>query len=286
MLDENGDSIPFAGPARPVQVLGLTSVPGAGDSFLVVEEDRIARQIADRRAARERNAQLAANRKRISLDDLDKALAAGEVQQLNLIIKGDVSGSVEALEDALVNIDLGTDIEEVALRVIGRGVGAINENDINLAIASNAVVIGFNVRPAGKAGEIASREGVDVRYYTVIYQAIDEIEAALKGMLKPEFEEVQLGTAEVREVFRVPKIGNVAGSLVRSGTIRRNTKARLVRDGVVVADNLTVESLRRFKDDATEVREGFECGIGLGSYNDIKIDDVIETFEQREKPRT
>jgi translation initiation factor IF-2 len=286
MLDENGDSIPFAGPARPVQVLGLTSVPGAGDSFLVVEEDRIARQIADRRAARERNAQLAASRKRISLDDLDKALAAGEVQQLNLIIKGDVSGSVEALEDALVNIDLGTDIEEVALRVIGRGVGAINENDINLAIASNAVVIGFNVRPAGKAGEIAAREGVDVRYYTVIYQAIDEIEAALKGMLKPEFEEVQLGTAEVREVFRVPRIGNVAGSLVRSGTIRRNSKARLVRDGVVVADNLTVESLRRFKDDATEVREGFECGIGLGSYNDIKVDDVIETFEQREKPRT
>jgi len=285
-LDENGDSIPFAGPARPVQVLGLTSVPGAGDSFLVVEEDRIARQIADRRAARERNAQLAASRKRISLDDLDKALAAGEVQQLNLIIKGDVSGSVEALEDALVNIDLGTDIEEVALRVIGRGVGAINENDINLAIASNAVVIGFNVRPAGKAGEIAAREGVDVRYYTVIYQAIDEIEAALKGMLKPEFEEVQLGTAEVREVFRVPRIGNVAGSLVRSGTIRRNSKARLVRDGVVVADNLTVESLRRFKDDATEVREGFECGIGLGSYNDIKVDDVIETFEQREKPRT
>jgi translation initiation factor IF-2 len=286
MLDENGDPLDFAGPARPVQVLGLTSVPGAGDSFLVVEEDRIARQIADRRAARERNAQLAANRKRISLDDLDKALAAGEVQQLNLIIKGDVSGSVEALEDALVNIDLGTDSEEVALRVIGRGVGAINENDINLAIASNAVVIGFNVRPAGKAGEIAAREGVDVRYYTVIYQAIDEIEAALKGMLKPEFEEVQLGTAEVREVFRVPRIGNVAGSLVRSGTIRRNSKARLVRDGVVVADNLTVESLRRFKDDATEVREGFECGIGLGSFNDIKIDDVIETFEQREKPRT
>jgi translation initiation factor IF-2 len=286
MLDENGDNLDFAGPARPVQVLGLTSVPGAGDSFLVVEEDRTARQIADRRAARERNAQLAANRKRISLDDLDKALAAGEVQQLNLIIKGDVSGSVEALEDALVNIDLGTDSEEVALRVIGRGVGAINENDINLAIASNAVVIGFNVRPAGKAGEIAAREGVDVRYYTVIYQAIDEVESALKGMLKPEFEEVQLGTAEVREVFRVPRIGNVAGSLVRTGIIRRNSKARLIRDGVVVADNLTVESLRRFKDDATEVRDGYECGIGLGSFNDIKVDDVIETFEQREKPRT
>jgi translation initiation factor IF-2 len=284
MLDENGDQVDEAGPSRPVQVLGLTSVPDAGDSFLVVEEDRIARQIADRRQARERNAALAANRRRISLDDLDKALAAGEVQQLNLIIKGDVSGSVEALEDALTKIDIGED--QVSLRVISRGVGAINENDINLAIASNAVIIGFNVRPAGKAGEAAEREGVDIRYYTVIYQAIDEIEAALKGMLKPEYEEVQLGTAEVREVFRVPRVGNIAGSLVRSGTIRRNSKARLVRDGAVVADNLTIDSLKRFKDDATEVREGYECGIGLGSFNDIKLGDVIETFELREKPRS
>jgi translation initiation factor IF-2 len=285
MLNENGDTVDVAGPSRPVQVLGLTSVPNAGDSFLVVEEDRVARQIADRRQARERNAQLAAGRRRISLDDLDKALAAGEVEQLNLIIKGDVAGSVEALEDSLVNIDLGDARDEVSLRVIGRGVGAITENDINLAVASDAVVIGFNVRPEGKAREAAEREGVDVRYYTVIYQAIDEIEAALKGMLKPEFEEVQLGTAEVREVFRVPRIGNVAGSLVRSGVIRRNSKARLIRDGIVVAENLTVDSLRRFKDDATEVREGFECGIGLGSFNDIKLDDVIETFELREKPR-
>jgi translation initiation factor IF-2 len=285
MLDENGDAVEAAGPSRPVQVLGLTSVPGAGDSFLVVDEDRIARQIADRRQARERNAQLAATRRRISLEDLDRRLAEGDVQQLNLIIKGDVSGSVEALEDALLKIDVGSAADEVSLRVIGRGVGAINENDINLAIASDAVIIGFNVRPAGRAGEVAAREGVDIRYYTVIYQAIDEIEAALRGMLKPQFEEVQLGTAEVREVFRVPRVGNIAGSLVRSGTIRRNSKARLIRNGVVVADNLMVESLKRFKDDATDVREGFECGIGLGSYNDIKIDDVIETFELREKPR-
>jgi translation initiation factor IF-2 len=284
MLDENGDPVDEADPSRPVQVLGLTSVPGAGDSFLVVEEDRIARQIADRRQARERNAQLAASRRRISLDDLDKALAAGEVQQLNLIIKGDVSGSVEALEDALLKIDIGEDA--VSLRVIGRGVGAITENDINLAIASNAVILGFNVRPEGKAREAADREGIDVRYYSVIYQAIEEIEAALKGMLKPEFEEVQLGTAEVREVFRVPRVGNVAGAIVRSGVIRRNSKARLIRNGVVVADNLSVDSLKRFKDDATEVREGFECGIGLGSFNDIKVEDVIETFEQREKERS
>ena len=286
MLDENGELVDTAGPSRPVQILGLTSVPGAGDSFLVVDEDRVARQIADRRQARERNAQLAATRRRISLDDLDRAFAAGEVQQLNLIIKGDVSGSVEALEDALLKIDIGENSDQVSLRVIGRGVGAINENDINLAIASNAVILVYNVRPAGKAGEAAVREGVDIRYYTVIYQAIDEIEAALKGMLKPEFEEVQLGSAEVREVFRVPRVGNVAGALVRSGTIRRHSKARLIRDGVVVADNLGVDSLKRFKDDATEVREGFECGIGLGSYNDIKIGDVIETFELREKPRT
>jgi translation initiation factor IF-2 len=286
MLDENGEPVDTAGPSRPVQILGLTSVPGAGDSFLVVDEDRVARQIADRRQARERNAQLAAARRRISLDDLDRAFAAGEVQQLNLIIKGDVSGSVEALEDALLKIDIGENSDQVSLRVIGRGVGAINENDVNLAIASDAVILGYNVRPAGKAGEAAVREGVDIRYYTVIYQAIDEIEAALKGMLKPEFEEVQLGTAEVREVFRVPRVGNVAGALVRSGSIRRHSKARLIRDGVVVADNLMVDSLKRFKDDATEVREGFECGIGLGSYNDIKIGDMIETFELREKPRT
>ncbi|MDP9432455.1 MAG: translation initiation factor IF-2, partial [Actinomycetota bacterium] len=171
------------------------------------------------------------------------------------------------------------------LRIIHRGVGAITENDVTLAKASDAIILGFNVRPEGTARDLADRERVDVRLYRVIYQAIEDIEAALKGMLKPEYEEVQLGTAEVREVFRVPRIGNVAGSLVRSGTIVRNSKARLVRDGVVVADNLTVESLKRFKEDAREVLEGYECGIGLGSFNDIKMDDVIETFEMREKPR-
>jgi translation initiation factor IF-2 len=174
----------------------------------------------------------------------------------------------------------------VGIRVLHRGVGAINQNDVNLAMTSGAVIIGFNVRPEGKVGELAAREGVDVRYYSIIYQAIDEIEAALKGMLKAEYEEVQLGTAEIREVFRVPRIGNVAGCLVRSGTITRNSRARVIRDGAVVADNLTVDSLRRFKEDVTEVREGFECGIGLGTFNDIKVDDIIETFEMREKPRT
>ncbi|WP_239404479.1 translation initiation factor IF-2, partial [Frankia sp. Cj3] len=283
MLDEHGDPVHEAGPARPVQVLGFTSVPDAGDNFLVVPEDRVARQIAERRQARERNAELAMSRGRPTLETILERMKEGEKTQLNLILKGDVSGSVETVEDSLLKIDVG---DEVSLRIIGRGVGAITENDVNLASASDAVILGFNVRAEGKARELAERERVDVRYYSVIYQAIEDIENALKGMLKPVYEEVQLGTAEVREVFRVPRIGNVAGCLVRSGIIRRNSKARLVRDGVVVADNLTVESLKRFKDDATEVREGYECGIGLGSFNDIKIDDVIETFEQREVPRS
>jgi translation initiation factor IF-2 len=267
----------------PVQVLGFTSVPGAGDNFLVVPEDRVARQIAERRQARERAAELAMSRGRPTLESILDKMKEGERAQLNLILKGDVSGAVEALEDALLKIDVG---EEVSLRIIDRGVGAITETNVMLAAASDAIIIGFNVRPQGKATELAEREGVEVRYYSVIYQAIEDVEAALKGMLKPIYEEVQLGTAEVREVFRVPRIGNVAGCLVRTGTINRNSRARLVRDGVVVADNLRVESLRRFKDDVTEVREGYECGIGLGSYNDIKVEDVIETFEQREVPRT
>src|SRR4051812_2886322 len=282
MLDENGDVLDVALPSRPVQVLGLTSVPRAGDTFIVAPDDRTARQIAEKREAVERSAMLAKRRKRISLEDFTKALEQGKVQTLNLILKGDVSGSVEALEDALSKIDIG---EEVQLRVLDRGVGAITQNDVNLATVDNAVIIGFNVRPTGRVGELAEREGVDIRYYSIIYQAIDDVEAALKGMLKPEYEEVQLGTAEVREVFRSSKFGNIAGCIVRSGEIRRNAKARLLRDGVVVNDNLLIDSLRRFKDDVTEVREGYECGIGLGSFNDIQNEDVIETFELREKPR-
>jgi translation initiation factor IF-2 len=282
MLDEDGNPVEEALPSRPVQVLGLTSVPGAGDTFLVVEEDRTARQIAQTRQARERNAQLAKSRARRTLEDFLKSLEEGELRELNLILKGDVSGSVEALEDALLKIEVG---DGVSLRVIHRGVGAITKSDVTLASASDAVVVGFNVRPEGKVAEFAAQEGVDVRFYSVIYQAIDEIEAALRGMLKPEFEEVQLGTAEVREVFKSSKFGTIAGCLVRSGEIRRNTKARLVRDGAVVANDLSIATLRRFKDDVTEVREGFECGINLGSYGDVKVDDVIETYEMREKAR-
>lgn len=282
MSDENGEPVAAATPSRPVQVQGLSSVPRAGDTFLVTEEDRTARQIAEKREAAERNAQLAKARKRISLEDFTRALEEGKVEALNLIIKGDVSGAVEALEESLMKIEVD---ESVQLRILHRGVGAVTESDIDLATIDNAIVIGFNVRPDVKARERAAREGVDVRFYNVIYNAIDDIENSLKGMLKPEFEEVQSGVAEIREVFRSSKFGNIAGVIVRSGTITRNAKARVIRDGVVVGDNLAIESLRRFKDDVTEVRTDFEAGIGLGKYNDIQVGDEIETIEMREKPR-
>ena len=282
MVDEHGELIEEAGPSRPVQVLGLTSVPRAGDKFLVASDDRTARQIAEKRQAAERNAQLAKTRKKVSLEDLQKILEQGAIETLNLILKGDVSGSVEALEDALLKVDVGEDVD---LRIIHRGVGSITEHDVTLASASEAIIIGFNVRPEGRARELSDREGVDIRYYSVIYQAIEDIENALKGMLKPEYEEVELGSAEVREVFRSSKFGTIAGSLVRNGEIRRGTRARVVRDGTVVAESVEITGLRRFKDDVTEVREGFECGINLGNFNDVKVDDVIETFEMREKPR-
>ncbi len=282
MFDENGESVEFATPARPVAVLGLTSVPRAGDTFIVTDDDRTARQIAEKREAVERNALLARSRKRISLEDFTKALEDGKVESLNLIIKGDVSGAVEALEESLLKIEVD---DSVQLRIIHRGVGAVTESDVNLATVDNAIIIGFNVRPDTKARERAQREGVDVRFYSVIYAALEDVENSLKGMLKPEFEEVQSGVAEIREVFRSSKFGNVAGVIVRSGVITRNAKARVIRDGVVVGDNLAIESLRRFKDDVTEVRTDFEAGIGLGKFNDIQIGDEIETIEMKEKPR-
>ncbi|TPG09307.1 translation initiation factor IF-2 [Curtobacterium flaccumfaciens] len=282
MTDENGVAVKAATPSRPVQVQGLSSVPRAGDTFLVTEEDRTARQIAEKREAAERNALLAKSRKRISLEDFTRALEEGKVESLNLIIKGDVSGAVEALEQSLLDIEVD---DSVQLRILHRGVGAITESDIDLATIDNAIVIGFNVRPDVKARERAAREGIDVRFYSVIYNALDDIEQSLKGMLKPEYEEVQSGVAEIREVFRSSKFGNIAGVIVRSGTITRNAKARVIREGVVVADGLAIESLRRFKDDVTEVRTDFEAGIGLGKFNDIQIGDEVETTELVEKPR-
>ncbi len=279
MVDEHGDDVTAAYPSRPVQVIGFTSVPGAGDNLLVVDEDRTARQIADRRNARKRNALAARSRKRISLEDLDSALK--ETSQLNLILKGDNSGTVEALEEALLGIEID---DEVSLRVIDRGVGGVTETNVNLAAASDAIIIGFNVRAEGKATELANREGVEIRYYSVIYRAIEEIEAALKGMLKPVYEEVELGRTEIRAIFKSSKVGNIAGCMVQSGVVRRNAKARLLRDNTVIAETATISSLRREKDDVTEVREGFECGLTI-TYSDIKVGDIIETYEMVEKAR-
>ena len=278
MLDEHGENVSEAGPSRPVQVLGFTSVPDAGDTFLVTDEDRTARQIAEKRQAAERNAQLAKARKKVSLEDF---MEQSKISTLNLILKGDVSGSVEALEDALMQLDVGA---EVDLRVIHRGVGAITKSDITLASASTAVVIGFNVKPEPQTAVYAEQEGVEVRYYEVIYKAIEDIELSLKGLLKPEYEEAILGSAEVREIFKSSKAGNIAGSLVKDGFIRRNAKARVLRDGASIAEELTVESLKRFKEDATEVKEGYECGIGLG-FKELAVGDLIQCYEMREKKR-
>ncbi len=279
MLDENGDSVENAGPSRPVQVLGFTSVPSAGDTFLVADEDRTARQIAEKRQAAERNAQLAKARKKVSLEDF---MEQSKVSTLNLILKGDVSGSVEALEEALMALDVGA---EVDLRVIHRGVGAITKSDITLASASTAVVIGFNVKPEPQTAIFADQEGVEVRFYSVIYQAIDDVELSLKGLLKPIYEEFVLGNAEVREIFKSSKAGNIAGSIVKDGVIRRNAKARILRGEKTLVDDLTIDSLKRFKDDATEVKEGFECGIGLGNMKEIAVGDMIQVFEMREVKR-
>ncbi len=283
MLDEYGENIEEATPSRPAMVLGLSGVPGAGQNFLVVEDDRMARQIAEKREARERAALQAKRRVRRTLEDFMASMEKGESQELNLILKGDVSGSVEALEDSLAKIDVG---DEVSLRVIDRGVGAITETNVDLAAASDAIIIGFNVRPQGKATERADKEGVEIRYYSVIYQAIEEIEAALKGMLKPEYEEVSLGQAEIRAIFRSSRIGNIAGCMVTSGTIRRNARVRLIRDGAVVVESAELASLRREKDDVSEAREGFECGLVIKGFNDIKEGDIVEAFELREIPRS
>lgn len=282
MIDDDGNTVAEAPPSMPVQVLGLTSVSGAGDNFLVVEDDRKARQIAERRESRMRAAQLARSTRRKTLDQLFEQLAKGETQELKLILKGDTAGSVEALEDELLKIEVG---DEVSLRIIDRGVGAITETNVTLASASDAVIIGYNVRPQGKATRLADSEGVDIRYYSVIYQAVDDVEAALKGMLKPEFEEQTRGQAEIREIFRSSKVGVIAGCMIIDGIIRRHAQARLLRDGIVVAET-SINTLRREKDDVVEVREGYECGITLTNYSDIRIGDVIETFEMVEKPRS
>jgi translation initiation factor IF-2 len=279
MLDENGRPVTEAGPAKPVQVLGWTAVPGAGDEFRIVSDDREARHIAQEREARARAAELVASRPP-GLQDLIAMTREGEVPELNLIIKADVQGSLEALVDALEKLPQ----DEVRIRILHRGAGAITEGDVTLAIASQAVVVGFNVRPDANAATLAEREGVDVRLYRVIYEAIDDIRQALSGLLAPEEQVVEIGRAEVRVTFRIPRAGTIAGCYVTRGPISRGARARLVRDGVIVYEG-RVASLRRFKEDVREVAEGFECGIGLENFNDVKEGDVIETYEVREVAR-
>ncbi|SCC79726.1 translation initiation factor IF-2 [Bifidobacterium commune] len=282
MLDENGKHMKTADPSTPVQVLGLTSVPSAGDLFLVAPEDRTARQIAEKRQASERAAQLAKRRKIVSLESLKEQFAKSEVDMLNIIIKGDSSGSVEALEESLMKIEVS---DEVGIQVIHRGVGAINQNDVNLASVDKAVIIGFNVRPNRQVADLAEREGVEVKYYSIIYKAIEDIEASLTGMLKPEYEEVTTSHSEIREIFRSSKFGNIAGVMVQDGEVKRGTKARILRNGVTTVNDLEISTLRRFKDDVQSVKEGYEAGINLGSFNDIQEGDIIETFEMKEIER-
>ncbi len=282
MLDENGNHMKAAAPSTPVQVLGLTSVPTAGDLFLVAPDDRAARQIAEKRQATERAAQLAKRRKVVSLESLKEQFAKSEVDMLNIVIKGDSSGSVEALEDSLMKIDVS---EEVGIQVIHRGVGAITQNDVNLASVDKAVIIGFNVRPNRQVADLAEREGVEIKYYSIIYKAIEDVEASLKGMLKPEYEEVVTSHSEIREIFRSSKFGNIAGVMVQDGEVKRGTKCRILRNGVATVNDLEISSLRRFKDDVQSVKEGYEAGINLGTFNDIEIGDIIETFEMREIER-
>ncbi|MGV3207814.1 translation initiation factor IF-2, partial [Corynebacterium sp. 11266D000AW] len=279
MLDEFGNDVEEAGPSRPVQVQGLNGVPGAGDNLLVVEDDRVARQIAAQRDARKRSAMQAKARKRVSLEDLDAVLK--ETSTLNLILKGDNAGSVEALEDALLDIEVD---DEVQLNVIDRGVGAVTQTNVTLAAASDAVIIAFNVRAEGKATNEANQEGVDIRYYTVIYRAIEDVEKALKGMLKPIYEERETGAAEIRALFKSSAVGTIAGCMVTEGQVKRNGKVRIVRDGNVIASDARIESLRHEKDDANEINAGYECGMVL-SFPDIQVGDQIQAYEEVEVPR-
>lgn len=276
MFDDHGRKVTKVGPSTPVEVLGFADVPEAGDTFTVVEDERKARHISSVRQEKQRTKQLTQTG-RVTLDDLYRRISAGEVKELNLIIKGDVQGSVEALWDAFSKLSS----EKVRLRLIHGSTGGITESDIMLASASNAIVIGFNVRPMAKAAELAAQEQVDMRLYTVIYEAISDVEKAMVGLLEPTYTEKILGKAEVRALFHISRVGVIAGCYVREGTIRRNTQGRVIRDGIVVYEGRIV-SLRRLKDDAEEVVSGFECGISLGRYQDVKEGDIIESFALEE----
>ncbi|HAP74516.1 MAG TPA: translation initiation factor IF-2, partial [Acidimicrobiaceae bacterium] len=283
MINDRGEQVKTAGPSTPVQVLGLQSVPNAGDEFRSSETEKTARTVAE---AREQRQRLKAQRgdarvqKGVKLEDIFSQIQAGEVATLNLVLKADVQGSLEAVTESLRRLER----DEVKLAFVHRAVGAITENDISLAATTNATLIGFNVRPDRKAREMAGSEGVEIRTYEIIYKLLEDIERAMVGMLAPEFEEVVTGEAEVREVFRVPRVGGIAGCMVLSGTITRGSKVRFLRDGTIIWKG-AIQSLKRFKEDAREVREGFECGIGLTDFQDLKQGDIIETYEEREIAR-
>ncbi|MEC0373064.1 translation initiation factor IF-2 [Paenibacillus chibensis] len=272
MVNDKGRRLKEAGPSTPVEITGLTEVPQAGDPFMVFEDERKARSIADKRSITQRQSDLGSN-VRVTLDDLFQHIKDGEIKDLNVIIKGDVQGSVEALKGSLAKIE----VEGVRVKIIHSGAGAITESDIILAAASNAIVIGFNVRPDPQAGATAEQEKVDIRLHRVIYNVIEEIEQAMKGMLDPEYKEVVIGHAEVRNLFKISKVGTIAGCMVTQGKISRNAEARLIREGIVVHEG-KIDTLKRFKDDAKEVAQGYECGITLQGYNDLKEGDVIEAF--------
>ena len=279
MNNDRGERIQSAGPSTPVEILGLNEVPLAGDTFQVVGDDKVARQVAEKRAAKLKEASRRVQR--VTLDDLFKQIQEGEVKDLNLILKADVQGSVEAVQDALNKLSL----EEVQIKIIHTGVGAINESDIMLASASNAIVIGFNVRPDANARKLAEQDKVDVRLYRIIYEAIEDIKNAVTGLLKPIMKEVILGQAEVRELFKVSRLGNIAGSYVIEGKITRNAMIRVIRDGTVVHDNGKIDSLKRFKDDVKEVLTGYECGILLENFNDLNEGDIIEAYAMKQVKR-
>ena len=280
MQDERGNDVEAAGPSTPVSILGLDGAPQAGDKFNVFSDEREAKQIATKRTQLQRE-QSVRTQRHITLDEIGRRIALGDFQELNIILKGDVDGSVEALTDSFQKLST----EEIQVNIIHKGVGAITESDVLLATASDAIIVGFNVRPVGNARMIADKEEIDIRTYSIIYAAINDLKDAMEGMLSPEVKEEITGTAEIREIFKVSKIGNIAGCMVMNGKILRSSGIRIIRDGVVVHTG-ELEALRRFKDDVKEVSKGYDCGMQIKGYNDIAIGDVIESFQEVEVKKT
>ena len=279
MHDEHGHNLKEAGPSTPVSILGINGAPSAGDKFHVMDDEKEAKSIATKREQLYREQGLRTT-KHITLDEIGRRLAIGDFKELNLIVKGDVDGSIEALSDSLLNLST----EEIQINIVHKGVGAISEADVNLASASDAIIIGFQVRPSISARKLAEQEQIDIRLYSVIYKAIDEIKSAMEGMLSPDIEEQITGSAEVRETFNISKIGTIAGCFVLDGIIKRNSKIRVIRDGIVIHTGV-LGSLKRFKDDVKEVKNNYECGLNVEKFNDIKETDIIEAFEEVEVAR-